>query len=254
MKIENKACKIKARDGMSLDGDYYFNKKGKKEKIFIIFPGLTSMTQQYTYLRLRDIMVESGYNVFIINSYSSEEVLGAFPRSLCEITMKRHVEDFEDIVDHFKNIYDKVYACGHSIGGRILISSNNRHLLGQVLLDPSGDFSNDDYLELLGSNFKISEKWGCKYIDWDDGIFYPVGEVGCELRDSCFEEVKKCVKNLTVPTLFVAAGAFDYSKIYKKYINNICKHIEIKDSCHEFSNYGDMEIVANEILDFFKAI
>lgn len=39
--------------------------------------------------------------------------------------MQNHIDDFNDVVAELKNDYNGVYAAGHSIGGRVLITSNN---------------------------------------------------------------------------------------------------------------------------------
>ncbi|MFV0625987.1 MAG: alpha/beta hydrolase [Alphaproteobacteria bacterium] len=252
MTVVSKIYEFSARDGMKITGDYTFHEGQKKEKIMLIFPGMTAVTYLYVYVALRDELVEKGWDVFIVNAYSSEKVGESFPRSLSEITMKRHVEDFEDIVAHFKEKYSNVYASGHSIGGRILIFANNKSLSGQVLLDPSGDTSNEAYAELRQQCYKYSGSLNCKYMDWGDGVFYPIGGIFEELDCCPFSIVSKLVERLSVPTLFVAAGAVDYAKVYQKHINNICKYVEIEGAGHDFIEFGAVKKIAGKTLKFFS--
>ncbi|MDD4556062.1 MAG: hypothetical protein PHE89_01855 [Alphaproteobacteria bacterium] len=250
--IKTEAYSLSARDGMTICGDYTSYDKLTKEKLMIIFPGMTAMTFAYTYVAFRDALVEQGWDVFIANAYSSEKIGENYPRSLAEITMKRHVEDFEDIVAHFKEKYKHIYASGHSIGGRVLIFANNKNLTGQVLLDPSGDTSNEAYALIRNKCYKFSKKMNCQYMDWGDGLFYPIGGVFEELDCCPFSILEKKVKKLQVPTLFIVAGAFDYAKVYKNMLNELCEYVEIEDAGHEFIEYGAMKKIAEETLKFFS--
>lgn len=243
---------IKSRDGVGIFG--YYNKNNiKRNKIVIIFPGLTAPTYHYAYLRTRDILFEKGYDVFIISSYGNQKKNDCCPRSILEISMQRHVEDFNDVISFFSKFYDEVYAVGHSIGGRVLIISDNEKLKAQALLDPSGDFCSHAYQKICNCKKQVKEK-DIKYIDWGNGVPFLVGNVMDELINHPFSDIVFRVENMKTPSLFVAAGAEGYAQVYEQYINSLCKYIEIPNTYHDFEEYGSIEAFVNYMLEFFEGI
>lgn len=56
MKIKHFLYELDSRDNTKITGDFSYHENSKKEKVFVIFPGMTAMTEQYTYVRFRDLM------------------------------------------------------------------------------------------------------------------------------------------------------------------------------------------------------
>lgn len=252
MKITNDTYRFKAKDGMVIDGYFTENSENNRNKLIIILPGLTGMAQQYIFIALRDILILKGYDVFIANLYSSEEINGKSPRCLLEINTERHICDFDEMIDHFSEKYKKVFAIGHSLSGRTLLFSNNSKLSAQILLDPAGMKEENKMKAELESFQKNLKDSNYKYIDWGDGMFHIVGGTATEMVYTPVKVLENATKNIKVPTLFIKAGNETIANGYEEIIPNIAKHITIKNACHVFVEYGKAKEVADNITDYLK--
>lgn len=250
MTIINDFYEFKARDGMSIFGDLAINSDNKKEKIIIMLPGLTGTPQQFMFMALRDRLINEGYDIFIANVYSSEEKAGQAPRSLFEINMQRHVEDFNDMSEHFKKEYKEVYAIGHSLAGRVLLLANNQTLEKQVLLDPSGNYDSQKSQERLAKYYKTLKGADLRYIDWQDGLYYLSGKLPEEMAKTPFSVFAKAVSELKVKSLFVSAGKTMISYGYQYIESDMKQHITIEKAGHCFCEIGVVDELAKEISEF----
>lgn len=252
MTITNEFYEFKARDGMSIFGDIAVNSDNSKEKIIIMLPGLTGIPQQFMFMALRDRLINEGCDIFIANVYSSEERGGHASRSLLEINMQRHIEDFNDMAEHFKKEYKEVYAIGHSLAGRVLLLANNALLKKQILLDPSGNYDSQKSQERLAKYYKTLKEKDLKYIDWQDGLFYLSGKLPEEMAKTPFSVFVKAVSELKTKSLFVSAGKTMISYGYQDIKSDMKWHITIENAGHCFYEYGVIDELTKEILEFLK--
>ncbi|MFV0625986.1 MAG: hypothetical protein ACK5N8_01375 [Alphaproteobacteria bacterium] len=252
MTTKNEIYSFQARDGMQIFGDYAENSENQKKKLMIILPGLTGYPQQFVFMSLRDNLVKKGYDVFIANLYSSEEKNGKALRSLLEINMKRHIEDFEDVVEHFKAKYEAIYALGHSLSGRTLLLAQSQTLRKQILLDPAGNYDNPKAQERLDGFYKSLKGTDYKYVDWGDGDFHLCGKTPVELIETPFSIFEKAVKNLKVPTLFLIAGGENIAAGYKEIIQSNAAYEVVKEATHCFTEIGVADKAFSKIFDFLS--
>ena len=252
MTIVSKEHSFKARDNMFIDGLLTTNTDNKNQKLLILLPGITGQPQHYMFLALRDEFIKNGYDIFIANLYGSETVGEKQPRSLLEITMQRHIEDFDDMVGHFSQSYRRVYAAGHSLSGRTVLLANNTKLAKQILIDPAGNYDHPAAQEKLGDYYKVLAGTEHKYLDWEDGIFYPAGSIVNELIEMPFQNIKEAINNLHIETLVVIAKESQTSVAYKDHVTNKLSIVEIPDASHVFWESGVIQNAATEMLKFLN--
>ena len=237
---------FKGHDGIPLKGLYTHD--AKNTKLVIILHGLLSTRGEYLYIALRDELIKKGYDVFIPEMYSHDKSKeNKTKRSILNITTKRHIEDLEDMIAHFKKKrkYKKLFAMGHSFSGRILLTANNKNLAGQVLIDPSGKFDANE-------PWALPLKGAKQYIGVDEfGNHTLIGKkVLNEFLKIPFSKFVKYTENLNVPTLFAVVPK-QHATHYKPHIPKHSTYVEIIGATHNFPETGTVQKLATETVKFF---
>ncbi|MDR1026430.1 MAG: alpha/beta hydrolase [Lactobacillus sp.] len=248
MPVSDKYYEFSSRDGMKISGLASF---ANNSKIVLIFPGLTGQPQHYMFLKFRDELIKNGYDVFITHPYSSEEKNNHQPRALANITTQRHIDDIEDVINHFSKKYEQVYATGHSLSGRMLLFANTDKLSKQALVDPSSGFDNDKARERMTDYYKTNLD-GKHYIDWEDGLTYAVGPLVDEFMSVTSQSIISAVDKLKVETLFIKAGDTVIALPYKFHMTPKTRFVEVPNAAHTFWQHGTAEQAIKEIINFFR--
>lgn len=196
---------------------------------------------------------ELGYDVCRFNFYDAR--FGA--RQLHETTLQTHVDDFNQVLREIGDGYNKVFLCGHSYGGMLMIMQNAgetfKNIQAQALWD-AGHGLGDRLAVIDGRMAKPYPEYNL--VGYDYGTKLMVAAESLEERkqftvERCNAWAAECV----TPTLVTAAtesflveGAQDYFA----HLTVDKKYVEIAGAAHFFAE-GDtaLELYA-ETHDFFK--
>lgn len=217
--------KIKARDGMTVHGNFY---PGNGKKLVIFVHGLTANYMQGICKRGQEFFTDKGYDCFLINLYSDEIKDHCRPRALYDaVTLKRHVQDVQDVYDYFKGQYNEIFLVGHSYGG-LTIALSGLPAKAMSLWDAT-------FLPNAFRSSALVKEGGALYLDWNDGQYHKVGEAivaeGLALTEG---EVGQAAQKITCP---VQINLTDFNfKRNAKYAEYIPNHgVEAYEADHNFS-------------------
>lgn len=217
--------KIKARDGMIIHGTFY---SANSHKLVIFVHGLTANYMQSICKRGQEFFTNKGYDCFLINLYSDEIKDHCRPRALYDaVTLKRHIEDVQDVHAHFKNSYEEIFLVGHSYGG-LTIASSSLDVTAMSLWDAT-------FLPNAFRSSALIKQGQDLFLDWTDGQYHKVGqaivEEGLALSE---EQVGNAARQLTCPVQINLTN-FNYKRNskYSDYIKQ-CEVIGYETD-HNFS-------------------
>lgn len=229
---------IKARDGLDIDGILY----GNSDKLIIIGHGLAdSARTTYVIRHSVNLLLEQGFSIFTISFYSKDK-----DRSLTgKVTVKRHAEDMQDVYNHFKEKFNKIFLVGYSFGGLALARANIKSL-AQALWDPT--FHADVFRKEEGPVNYINGK---PTVEFSNRIITINNDMVEDAENITFDIASKYSKQITTPTILINSSQFfNWNKHYHDYITN-CE-IKTVDCLHDFAKLGATEELVKHTVDFFK--
>lgn len=106
------------------------------DSLLIFIHGFTGSKTQYTYLYSVPFFNSRGIATFRYNCYGRE----ADTRKTSDITFQNQIDDFNNLIDYFRDKYKKLYVVGHSFGSIVSSFSNNEKLDKLVFWDPTMGF------------------------------------------------------------------------------------------------------------------
>ncbi len=126
-----KLCTIDTQDKHRI---YGMHAGGFRKPLVIILHGMACTMDEVLYERGTAWFQKHGYATYRFNFYDWRE--GA--RQLKDMTFSTHVDDFDAVVQHFKERgVKRVYVTGHSFAGPVILASRDQAFDAASLWDPS---------------------------------------------------------------------------------------------------------------------
>lgn len=90
------------------------------DKAILIAHGLTGHKGEHMHMEAKRFFSNNGYDVIRFNFYDGADDA----RNLEECTLALHAQDLNQVCDHFRPSYKKLFVAGHSYGGLTLVIAN----------------------------------------------------------------------------------------------------------------------------------
>ena len=235
-----KEITLKTNDGHTIYGTLDSQEESKTLLIFV--HGLTGHQNEHHYFNAVPFFTKEGFHTFRFNFYAEED--NARQSSDCSITT--HVQDLEQVINHFTKKYDEIILIGHSLGPLVILSSDLSKVAKLVLWDPTSGFD------------KIEDKNGY----YDSNLKKYVLRRGMEviLGEQMIEEWKKLnpkdlVGKITVPCKFIFSENCDKHEIWQPFLDQVKVEkdvVIIKNATHGFIEEGTELELFKETLKWLK--
>lgn len=164
-------------------------------KLLILSHGLTGCMDEHMHMEAKRFFSNNGYDVVRFNYYGPQDDA----RKMEETTLALHAQDLNQICDHFRPNYDKLFIAGHSYGGLTLVVANP--------LATALSFWDSSFTPFKGFMEKEAKKL-------DGTPFYTIGWgtsvlMGAAMYDEALEMDSKAdalAKKITTPSQVILAG------------------------------------------------
>lgn len=228
--------KIKTKDNKTIYGT--LNSTNNKN-LAIFVHGLTGNKEEHIFYNAKNIFTEKGIDTFRFNLYDWQENA----RKLSECSIYTHSSDIDEVVNKFKNKYEKIILIGHSLGGpSILFSKQKVDLI--VLWDPSIDINLEEDSKYIPEISSYVTNWGIECI------------LNKEMIESCKETSSKIIsKKFIKPTLIVYGSKGILEKRWKKANiknNKLIEEVTIKGASHCFDEENIEQELFKHTIKFIK--
>lgn len=225
--IREKEIKIKSKDVL-IYGTLCSSVK-KTDKIVIFVHGFTGNRNEHIFFNGAKYFTNKGFDTFRFDLYSHKDGARHFENTKISL----HGEDVQDVVNYFKDKYEKIYLVGHSYGGTSLLFVDPKNISAFVFWDASYIDWNEEQ-----NDFIYDKNLDAYRINW--GIQYVVGKgfVG-ELKN--FPDCGDLVNKIDKPVLFITTGKGKEgnSRAGEKYYakaNEPKSLVNIEDADHNFNS------------------
>ncbi len=234
-----KTYAIETGDGCLIHG--VLNSKSQTDKLVVFIHGLTGEKENHLYYNGARYFPEHGFDAFRVDLFSNE----AKGRKLTDCSISTFVSDLNRVTANFYGIYKDIYLIGHSIGGCVVINSDQQNIARIALWDTalfdktktSSPFVYNKALDKYIANLKIG---------------YLLSKGLITERSMQDERIISSIKR---PVKLVFAGNSHAKDIWKdklRLINSEYETAVIENAGHGFNEDMAAEKLFKETLDWFS--
>ena len=217
----------------------------QKSPLIIFVHGLTGSKDEIIYVYGEEFFQSKGYDTYRFNLYGT----APWEKKLSEVSLKDHVFDVSQTVSDFvEKGYEKIYLVGHSFWGLTILYSDLTYVSALVLRDSS-----------IGGNELLTDTYqdeNSLYIDWWDGIRYPISQ---EMYNDFMispEEHKNQISKLNLPIKIITAE-FWLPIVAKELFDSANEQKSfslIKNASHTFLEEWVKEVLFEETFNFLNML
>ena len=214
------------------------NSSEKSDKLIIFVHGLTGNQTEQHYNNAPRFFNDKGFDTFRFDLYSPR----TSARKTTEVSLKEHIEDLRQVIEHFGALYSQINVISHSLGCYVVIKAGLNNVNKFIFWDPTKGMKT---LEEKNVVYNASLD---KYI-LNRGL---VTILSKEMIDDWMDasNIPNYIAEIPNHSYFIFAGKYPIFKVWKKYIDDKYPYKVVAGATHTFYEEGVLEVLYSYTLDF----
>lgn len=201
--------------------------------LIIFAHGLTGSQYEHHYMRAAEFFNPKGIDVCKFGFYATRPKARVFS----ETSIPIHGQDLQQVVDHYKDKYERIMLVGHSLGSAAILETDLSVVERIVLWDPTGGAKSME--AIVDDACYFDDRIGL-YVLHNAGKEMLMGQAMVESR-LAFADLDAAAKRITKPCLFLFASEENKKDVWRPFMPEIqapYKDVEIPGATHVFVEEG----------------
>lgn len=233
-----KQINLKTKDGHIIYG--HLNSSLKTDKLLIFVHGLTGNQTEQHYNNAPRFFNKEGFDTFRFDLYSPRNDA----RQISEVSLKEHIDDLRQVVNHLRDSYSQINIISHSFGGYVVVKAGLKDINKYIFWDPTKGMKS-----LKEKGVVYNNALG-KYILSRGLVTLLSKEMIEDWQDA--SKISEYLPEVPPISYFIFAGEYPIFNEWKKYIEGKYPYKVVAGATHTFYEEGVLEVLYSYTLDFLQ--
>lgn len=233
-----KQINLNTKDGHVIYG--HLNSSQKSDNLIIFVHGLTGNQTEQHYNNAPIFFNDKGFDTFRFDLYSPR----MSARKTSEVSIKNHIDDLRQVVDHFRSQYNEINVISHSLGCYVVIKAGLKNINKFIFWDPTKGMKT-----LEEKNVVYNESLN-KYILNRGLVTILSKEMIDDWKDA--SKISEYLPEVPPNSYFIFARKYPIFEEWKKYIEGKYPYKVVEGATHTFYEEGVLDILYAYTLDYLQ--